>query len=71
MVKVYLKKNESTESLIKRFKKKVVKSGILSECKKRRYHISKGEKRRLDKAAAVARIKKAERKKIQLSLDTD
>ncbi|HOR78958.1 MAG TPA: 30S ribosomal protein S21, partial [Anaerolineaceae bacterium] len=47
--------NESQDSLVKRFRKKVVKSGVLSTVRRKRWFISKGEQKRMDKKKAVRR----------------
>ncbi len=58
MATVKLKPNESQEQLLKRFRKKVVKSGILSTVRRKRWFISKSELRRIQKKKAVRRIKR-------------
>ena len=55
MATVSLRANESQDSLLKRFRKKVVKSGILSTVRRKRWFISKGEQRRMDKKKAARR----------------
>lgn len=55
MATVSLRSNESQDSLLKRFRKKVVKSGILSTVRRKRWFISKGEQRRMDKKKAARR----------------
>ena len=49
MASVTLRQNESQDSLLKRFRKKVVKSGVLSTVRRKRWFISKSEQRRMDK----------------------
>lgn len=56
---VELKSGESQERLLKRFRKKVQKSRILSTVKKKRYFMSKSEKRRL----ALRKAKRRERRR--------
>lgn len=56
MATVSLRSNESQDSLLKRFRKKVVKSGILSTVRRKRWFISKGEQRRMDKKKAARRV---------------
>ena len=46
MTSVVLRPNESQEQLLKRFRKKVVKSGVLSTVRRKRWFISKSELRR-------------------------
>jgi small subunit ribosomal protein S21 len=44
--------------LLKRFRKKVVKSGVLSTVRRKRWFISKSELRRVEKKKAVRRMKR-------------
>jgi small subunit ribosomal protein S21 len=53
-----LRPNESQEQLLKRFRKKVAKSGILSTVRRKRWFVSKSELRRIDKKKAVRRHKR-------------
>ena len=46
-VEVYIKNQEDLEKMIKRFSRKVKKSGILEEVRERRRFIKKSVKRRL------------------------
>jgi len=55
MASVTLRANESQDSLLKRFRKKVVKSGVLSTVRRKRWFVSKSEQRRMDKKKAVRR----------------
>ena len=45
-------------SLLKRFRKKVVKSGVLSTVRRKRWFVSKSELRRVEKKKAIRRIKR-------------
>ncbi|TEU19969.1 MAG: 30S ribosomal protein S21 [Anaerolineales bacterium] len=47
---VDLKPGESQESLLRRFRKRVSESGVLSQVRKRRRYVSKSEERRRAKA---------------------
>lgn len=58
MTIVTLRNNESQESLLKRFRKKVVKSGILSTVRRKRWFISKSEQRRMERKKAMRRLKR-------------
>ena len=58
MASVVLRPSESQDALLKRFRKKVVKSGILSTIRRKRWFISKSEMRRVDKKKAIRRIKR-------------
>jgi len=55
---VNLRPNESQEQLLKRFRKKVVKSGVLSTIRRKRWFVSKSELRRVEKKKAIRRIKR-------------
>jgi len=55
---VVLRQNESQDMLLKRFRKKVVKSGILSTLRGKRWFISKSERRRVEKKKSIRRIKR-------------
>jgi small subunit ribosomal protein S21 len=58
MTAVVLRPNESQDQLLKRFRKKVVKSGVLSTVRRKRWFISKSELRRVEKKKAIRRIKR-------------
>ena len=55
MPTVHLRSNESQEQLLRRFGKKVAKSGVLSTLRRKRWFISKSELRRIEKKKAVRR----------------
>lgn len=55
---VTLRQNESQDQLLKRFRKKVAKSGILSTVRRKRWFVSKSELRRINKKKAIRRIKR-------------
>lgn len=59
---VELKSGESQDSLLKRFRKEVIKTRVLSTYRKKRWFVSKSEQRRLAKQRA---IRKARRKMIR------
>ncbi len=58
MTIVTLRQNESQDQLLKRFRKKVVKSGVLSTVRRKRWFVSKSELRRIEKKKAIRRIKR-------------
>lgn len=58
MATVILRSNESQEQLLRRFRKKVAKSGILSTVRRKRWFISKSELRRINKKKAIRRMKR-------------
>ena len=62
MTYVVRRDNESNESLIKRFRKKVSRDRILSELRKRRYYITKGEEERIAKRKGISKARRRERK---------
>ena len=61
MTGVTLRSNESQDNLLRRFRKKIVKSGILSSIRDKRWFISKSEQRRMDKKKAIRRLKRKTR----------
>jgi small subunit ribosomal protein S21 len=63
MPTVVLRPNESQEQLLKRFRKKVAKSGILSTVRRKRWFVSKSELRRIQRKKAIRRLKRRQRKK--------
>jgi small subunit ribosomal protein S21 len=58
MASVVLRPNESQDQLLKRFRKKVAKSGILSTVRRKRWFVSKSELRRIQKKKAIRRFKR-------------
>ena len=58
MATVTLRPNESQDQLLKRFRKKVAKSGILSTVRRKRWFVSKSELRRIDRKKAIRRHKR-------------
>ncbi|NLD80845.1 MAG: 30S ribosomal protein S21 [Smithella sp.] len=58
MAFVTLRPNESQDGLLKRFRKKVVKSGVLSTIRRKRWFVSKSELRRVEKKKATRRVKR-------------
>jgi small subunit ribosomal protein S21 len=55
---VVLRSNESQEQLLKRFRKKVAKSGVLSTVRRKRWYVSKSELRRIAKKKATRRMQR-------------
>ena len=62
MASVKLKPNESQESLLRRFRKQVTNAGILSTVRRKRWHVSKSELRRIEKKKAIRRARRRQRK---------
>ena len=58
MTLVVLRNNESQDQLLKRFRKKVVKSGVLSTVRRKHWFVSKSEQRRMDDKKAARRLKR-------------
>lgn len=58
MPTVTLQPGESQEQLLKRFRKIVAKSGILSTVRRKRWHVSKSELRRIQKKKAIRRARR-------------
>lgn len=50
--------DETLDSMLRRFKKEVVKSEILKDLRKKEYYVSPSEKRRLKSAEAQKRARK-------------
>ncbi|HUS94660.1 MAG TPA: 30S ribosomal protein S21 [Patescibacteria group bacterium] len=50
--------NESDESLMRRFRKKVTKAGVMSTVRRKRWHVSKSELRRMQKKKSIRRMKR-------------
>jgi len=62
MTSVVSREGEPFDSLLKRFRKEVTQSGILTQVRKRRYFISKGELRRIKKKKGIQRARRKMRK---------
>ncbi|MBC8333156.1 MAG: 30S ribosomal protein S21 [Anaerolineae bacterium] len=58
MTRVDLRSNESQQSLLKRFRRKVVRSGTLGAVRRKRWFTSKSELRRIQRKKAVRRQKR-------------
>jgi small subunit ribosomal protein S21 len=61
MVRVELRSNESQQQLLKRFRKKVSKSRVLSDVRRKRWFVSKSELRRINRKKAIRRQKRRQR----------
>ncbi len=62
MATVVLRPNELQDQLLRRFRKKVAKSGILSTFRRKRWFVSKSELRRIERKKAIRRLKRRQRK---------
>jgi len=61
LTRVAMKPNESPEELLRRFRKKVMRSGRLATVRQKRWFVSKSEVRRIEKKKAIRRIKRRQR----------
>ena len=61
MASVFLRPNETQDQLLKRFRKQVAKSGLLSTVRRKRWHVSKSELRRIQHKKALRRAMKKQR----------
>lgn len=57
--------NETPEQLLRRFRKVITRSGVLGEVRRRRWHVSKSEQRRIEKKKAIRRMRRRERNRLQ------
>lgn len=60
---VILREYESQQKLLSRFRKKVMRSGQLSQFRKKRWHMPKSEQKRIDEKKAIRKMKKNQRTK--------
>jgi len=58
MTSVVLRAGESPESLLRRFGKKTLRSGVLRDARKKRWFVSKSEQRRIAKRKAIRKHRK-------------
>ena len=58
MIKVAVQDGESIDKILKRFKKKYEKAGVLKEFRKRGFFVKPSIKKRMKKAKAVRRNKR-------------
>jgi len=61
LAKVKLRDGESQDKLLRRFRKAVIRGKVLGEVRKRRWFVSKGEQKRVEKKKAIRRYKKKDR----------
>jgi small subunit ribosomal protein S21 len=57
--------NESDESLLRRFRKKVAKAGVMSTVRRKRWHVSKSELRRIQKKKAIRRMRRRQTTRVK------
>ena len=58
-------RNGNVEKAIRVLKNKLQQEGVFNELREREYYMTKGEKRRKAKAAAIRRAKKEEEKRLR------
>lgn len=58
MPKVVRRPNESPEALLRRFRKSVTRSNLMTEVRRRRWHVSKSEVRRIERKKAMRRMRR-------------
>jgi small subunit ribosomal protein S21 len=63
LTRVVLRKNETQEQLLRRFRKKVTRSGKMSAVRNKRWFMSRSEKRRIAKRKAIRRYRQNQRKR--------
>ena len=62
MTTVKVRPHESQEGLLKRFRKEVTRSGVLTTLRKKRWHVSKSEERRRAKKKAIRKARQRDRR---------
>jgi small subunit ribosomal protein S21 len=62
LVRVKRRPNESPEKLLKRFRKEVSKSGVLTAARRKRWFVSKSEERRFKERKAIRRARRRQAK---------
>ena len=58
-------RNGNVDKAIRVLKNKLQQEGVFNELREREYYMTKGEKRRRAKAAAIRRAKKVEEKRLK------
>lgn len=66
-MQVIRREGESFEQLWRRFKQGVERGGILRDMKRKRYHLSKGQARRLKAQRAQLRLRRRQRRDLGTS----
>jgi len=62
LVRVEKRPGESEAQMFRRFRKRVMRSQLLSTVRKKRWFISKGEQKRIDQKKGIQRAQKRMRK---------
>jgi small subunit ribosomal protein S21 len=60
MTRVEIRQGESIDGLLKRFKRQVIRSGVLKSLKRKRWYVSPSEARREAKKRAIRRARRKE-----------
>ena len=68
MIKIELRKNESIDKALRKFKTRVKQAGIIDEIKKREYYEKPSQRRRKEKARAIRREYRRREKEERRSL---
>ena len=68
MSQIHVGDNESLEQALRRFTKRVQSDGILMDYRKHEYYEKPSEKRARERAEAVRRARKLERKRLEREL---
>jgi small subunit ribosomal protein S21 len=66
---IKLRENEGFDSAIRRFKRVVEKSGILSEMRRREFHETPSEKKKRALAAAIKRFRKKQMRESRVNTE--
>ena len=67
MAEVTVQDNESLESALRRFKRKVQQEDIIKDIKKHAFYLKPGERKRLKQALARKRARKKQQKSVAYS----
>lgn len=62
MVRIEKRPGENEAQMFRRFRKRVMRSQLLSTVRKKRWFVSKGEQRRIDQKKGIQRAQKRQRK---------
>ena len=65
MAEIRIQENESIESALRRFKRKVQQEDIIKDIKKHSYYLKPGDKRRAKQALARKRSRKKMRQNVE------
>jgi small subunit ribosomal protein S21 len=61
-VPVEIRDNESFDSLLRRFNREVINSGVLKDIRRKRWYISRGEQSRIDERKGKRRARIRQRR---------